>query len=308
VSVRLAGLFVGAALAIALPGSFGVSAASDVERTVKVGGRARSYILHVPPRLGSGPAPLVLAFHGGATNARSMVRLTGLNGEADREQFVLAYPNGSGRLPSVLTWNAGRCCGYAADRKEDDVAFVREMLDDIPRVVPIDTRRVYATGISNGGQMAYRLAAEMPDRIAAIAPVAASLEVDLTPLSQPVALLHFHGTADEHLPFSGGRGQRSMAGITFTSVDRSLAAWISTNGCGKAPAVDMLPDRFDDGTRVERRTYRGCRNNADVVLYLIHGGGHTWPGQPRGEFLLGVASREISATNVMWQFFRSHRR
>lgn len=277
-------------------------------RTLQVGGRERSYILHLPARAPAGPRPLVLAFHGGATNARSMVRLTGFDAKADREGFVVAYPNGTGRLSVLLTWNAGACCGYAVSQKVDDVAFARAMLDDIGSVVSIDQDRVYATGISNGGQMAYRLAAEMSDRMAAIAPVAGSLEVPVGHLARPVSVMHFHGTADEHLPFNGGRGRRSITGVAFQSVAHSIGTWVRADGCRSTPDVTAMPDRADDGTTVERQSYPGCHDGSEVVLFVIHGGGHTWPGHPVAELLLGVTTMDISATDLMWDFFARHAR
>ena len=282
------------------------SVPDDVQRTIAVKGRQRSYLLHTPPDASAKPRPLVLVFHGGASNAVATVALTELNEKADREGFVVAYPNGSGRLPSILTWNAGNCCGFAREERVDDVAFIRALLDDVAKVTPIDATRVYATGSSNGGQMAYRLAAEMPDRIAAIAPVAASLEVKLGSIGRPVSVLHFHGTADENLPLAGGQGSRSIAGVKFNSVEQSIGAWTKANQCQPAPTVETVPDRFDDGTTVERRSYPGCRAGAEVVLYVITGGGHTWPGRQIRTALLGTTTREISATDLMWEFFSRH--
>jgi polyhydroxybutyrate depolymerase len=278
--------------------------ARDLTRSVRVGGRSRTYLLHVPAGSTSEPRPLVLVFHGGASNAAATERLTGFNDLANREDFLVAYPNGSGRLAAVLTWNAGRCCGYAVENRIDDVAFVRAILDDIGAVARVDAARVYATGISNGGQMSYRLAVDMPDRIAAVAPVAGSLEVEAPAAQTPVSVVHFHGTNDENLPMAGGRGTRGVAGVSFTSVAASLAPWVKAGGCKPEPAVERLPDRARDGTSVERRSYPGCKPGIEVVLYVIEGGGHSWPGRPARERLLGVATRQISATEVMWQHFR----
>jgi polyhydroxybutyrate depolymerase len=282
------------------------SAANQVARTIDVDGHERSYLVHLPVPIPDGRRPVVLAFHGGLNSATSMVNLSGLNDKADREGFIAVYPNGSGRLSRALTWNAGSCCGFAEQQHVDDVKFVRAVLDDLARLYPIDSRRIYATGISNGGQMAYRLAAELPERIAAIAPVAGSLEVEARPLNRKVSVMHFHGTDDQYIPFDGGHGRRSMPGLSFNSVESAMRAWTTIDGCSASPLVETLPDAVDDSTTVSRRTYRNCRAGTEVVLYIINGGGHAWPGHPVAQRLLGRSTRDISATDVMWEFFRRH--
>jgi polyhydroxybutyrate depolymerase len=145
----------------------------DHTRTLQVDGRERSYLVHVPAKYGGKqPTPVVLAFHGGGSNAEQMVRFCGLNEKADKEGFLAVYPSGTGRFERMLTWNAGNCCGYAMQNKVDDVAFTRALLDDLAEVANVDPKRVYATGMSNGAIMCYRLASQLSDRIAAIAPVA----------------------------------------------------------------------------------------------------------------------------------------
>ena len=144
----------------------------DHTRKLQVDGRTRSYIIHVPPKLDpKKPTPVVLAFHGAATNASIMALSTGLSEKADEAGFIVVYPNGTGKGDVLLVWNAGGWHGPKAEKEVDDVKFVRELLDDLPKVVNVDPKRIYATGISNGGMMSYRLAAEMSNRIAAIAPV-----------------------------------------------------------------------------------------------------------------------------------------
>src|SRR5581483_1221143 len=138
--------------------------------------------------------PVVLAFHGGGSNAMQMADFCGLNAKADGAGFIVAYPEGSGRLARDHTWNGGNCCGYAMEQKVDDVGFVRVLLDDLAWRARIDTKRVYATGMSNGAVMAYRLASELADRIAAIAPVAGPMGTATCKPSRPVSVMHFHGT------------------------------------------------------------------------------------------------------------------
>jgi polyhydroxybutyrate depolymerase len=281
--------------------------ALDQARTVRAGGRDRSYLVHLPA--GHDPKreyPVVLAFHGGASNAQTMARFSGLDEKADRAGFVVVYPSGNGRLSRVLTWNAGRCCGYASAERIDDVGFVRALVEDLGRATRIDRRRIYATGISNGGMMAYRVAMEAPDLIAAVASVSGTLEVEASPGARPVPVLHFHGTDDKFLPFEGGRGPRSLATGRHASVGQTIGTWVKVDGCGREPVREELPVTVPDGTSVVRESYPGCREGSEVVLYEIRGGGHTWPGRPSAERMLGRTTRNLSANDVMWDFFRRH--
>jgi polyhydroxybutyrate depolymerase len=281
----------------------------DHTRTLKVDGRERSYLVNVPKSYdGTKPVPVVLAFHGGLTNADVMVRFSGLSEKADEAGFVVVYPNGTGRQEPLLTWNAGNCCGYAALQNVDDVKFVGEVLDDVEKVIKVDTKRVYATGISNGGMMSYRLADEMSGRIAAIAAVGGGMARPSCAPKRPVPILHFHGTADEYAPFEGGRGSKSRSLAVFYSVEHTMNQWIKADGCDKRPKVEKLPATVEDGTKVTRKTYSGGRNDSEVVLYEIEGGGHTWPGRPSIAFFLGKTTKNVNANDVMWEFFEKHAR
>src|SRR5437879_1570747 len=144
----------------------------DHTRFLQVDKRTRTYLVHVPPNYDpKKPTPVVLAYHGGGSNAVQMVRFCGLNETADKHGFLVVYPNGTGLLEGALTWNGGNCCGFAMQHQVDDVGFTRALLDDLGKVANVDPKRVYATGMSNGAILAYRLASELSDRIAAIAPV-----------------------------------------------------------------------------------------------------------------------------------------
>ena len=213
----------------------------DHTRSLDVDKRTRSYIVHVPPGYdGKKPIPVVLAFHGGGSNAEQMVRFCGLNEKADKEGFLVVYPNGTGRLEKLLTFNGGNCCGYAMNQKVDDVAFTRALLDDLAKVAKVDPKRVYATGMSNGAIMAYRLASELSDRIAAIAPVAGPMGTETCNPKRPVPVIHFHGTDDQNAPFKGGKGKNSISGTNFYSVDHSIRAWVKANGCKDGAGDDEV--------------------------------------------------------------------
>lgn len=219
----------------------------------------------------------------------------------------MVYPNGTGRLERLLTFNSGNCCGYAMNNKVDDVEFTRQLLDNLATSANIDAKRVFATGMSNGGIMAYLLASELSDRIAAIAPVAGPMGTETCNPKRPVSVIHFHGTADENAPFKGGKGEKSISGTDFYSVDHSIQAWVKANGCMEEPAVIRLPDEANDGTTITRKTYGGGKAGAEVVLVVIEGGGHTWPGQEPRLKALGKSTENISANNLMWEFFQKHR-
>jgi polyhydroxybutyrate depolymerase len=281
----------------------------DHTRTLTVDDLKRSYLVHVPKSYdGKKPSPVVLVYHGGGSNAEQMVRFCGLNEKADTAGFIAVYPSGTGRLAKVLTWNGGNCCGYAMTNKVDDVAFTRALLDDLAKVVKVDEKQVSATGMSNGAIMAYRLASELSDRIAAVAPVAGPMGTEKCAPKRPVPVLHFHGTSDEFAPFKGGKGSKSLSGTNFYSVDHSIRAWVKADGCKEEPTTEELPDRARDGTKVTRKTYGGGKDGAEVVLVEIEGGGHTWPGREPVLKYLGKATGNVSANDVMWEFFRKHPR
>jgi polyhydroxybutyrate depolymerase len=270
-------------------------------RTLQAGGVTRRYFLYLPStwRRGS-PAALVLVFHGGGGRASGIAPHTGFSALAEREGFLVAYPQGlNGR------WNDGR--GYAATH--DDVGFVRALLDTLGRELAIDPRRVYATGISNGAMFAYRLACDLPGAFAAVAPVAGAMPADLAPAcahTEPVSVLAFQGTADPLMPYAGGGVARRRGRVL--SAERSIAFWATSSGCAGAPVTMEEPDRVSDGTRVRRMVYGACREGRAVELYTIEGGGHTWPGGPPVGGAVGRVTREIDATPLIWAFFAEHPR
>jgi polyhydroxybutyrate depolymerase len=274
--------------------------------TITVGDLKRNYLVHIPPKYDSKkPTPVILAFHGGGANAENMVVFSGLNKKSDVAGFIVVYPSGTGRLEKVLTFNGGNCCGYAMKNKIDDVEFTRKILDDLAKSANIDPKRVFATGMSNGGIMSYLLASELSDRIAAIAPVGGPMGTETCKPKRPVSVIHFHGTDDKHAPFKGGKG-KGPSGTDFFSVDHSIQTWVKVNGCHKEPVVIRLPDKAKEGTTIIRKTYGGGKNGSEVVLVLIEGGGHTWPGQEPRLKMLGKSTKNISANDLMWEFFEKH--
>ena len=277
----------------------------DYTRTLQHDGRTRSYFIHIPPKADAQPTPVVLAFHGNGSNAVGMVRLCGLDVKANKEGFIVVYPEGTGYL-QMLTWNSGNCCGSAMQNKVDDVGFTRSLLDDLAKVANVDAKRVYATGMSNGAMMCYRLASELSDRIAAIAPVAGTMGTETCNPKRPVPVIHFHGTDDAFTPFKGGKGIRSPMPTEFFSVEHSINAWVKADGCPETPVITDMPKKADDGTTVQRKTYGPGKDGAEAVLFVINGGGHTWPGRDSKVQYLGKSTKNISANDLMWEFFKRH--
>lgn len=273
-------------------------------RSLKVGGLTRTYVVHAPKGHDlKTPLPVVLALHGATMNGPMMAWFSGLNRKSDEAGFLAVYPNGTGTNSSFY-WNGGS--GPAAQAQVDDVAFIDALLDDLGRNYAVDPKRVYATGMSNGAMMAYRLAAELSGRIAAVAPVSGTMTTGIGQQKRPVSVLHFHGTADEFIPFTGGRGSRSIFGTDYRPVEDTIRAWVQANGCGEAPTTDVLSDGRD-GLRVTRRTYGAGQDGAEVLLVVIEGGGHTWPGKKSTAAVLGRSTLTVSANDLMWEFFQKHR-
>lgn len=278
----------------------------DHNRKLIVDGRERNFLVHIPPKYDpKKPTPVILAFHGGGANASNMVAFSNLNDKSDKSGFIVVYPNGSGRQEKILSFNGGNCCAYAMNNKIDDVEFTRRILDNLAKSANIDPKRIYATGISNGGIMCYLLASELSERIAAIAPVGGPMGTSNCNPKRPVSVIHFHGTDDEFAPFKGGKG-KGFTGTEFYSVDHSIQAWIKANGCNKAPSILNIPDNSKDGTTITRKTFGSGKDNSEVVLIEIQGGGHTWPGQEPRLKSLGKSTKNISANDLMWEFFQKH--
>ncbi|MFM8892525.1 MAG: alpha/beta hydrolase family esterase [Planctomycetia bacterium] len=268
--------------------------AGNHTRELEVENRTRSYLVHVPKRLPEGPVPVVLALHGAGMNGPLMAWFSGLHAKADEAGFVAVYPNGTGS-GTFLVWNAGGF--WNAEGRPDDVAFLGAVLDDLEAVLPVDPRRVYACGLSNGGMMCYRLAAELSDRIAAVAPVAGALMVRDPAPRRAVPLIHVHGTRDTLVPY--GDGGRLIGGAP------SARRWAKLAGCGDdAQEADVAADDADLPVTLERWT--SGRDGAEVVLVTVAGGGHTWPGQPPPVWFIGRSTKKFSANDLIWEFFVRH--
>jgi polyhydroxybutyrate depolymerase len=271
-------------------------------RAVKVDGGERTYILHVPLSYdGSQPVPLVIDLHGGGGNASTQMRTSQFSALADEKGFIVAYPYGTGRLDNkLLTWNGGTCCGYAFENQVDDVGFIRALIADLESQYKIDPKRIYATGLSNGGLMSFRLACDASDLFAAVAPVAGTLKYPRCNPSEPVSIIEFHGTEDGRIGYNGGAGPDSLVDVPFNSVKDSIDFWLEADQCDPTPQTEIFSD-------IKHDTYSKCSDGIAIELYTIIGGKHAWPGSGGPAWDGGdQPTQTISATDLIWEFFSSH--
>jgi polyhydroxybutyrate depolymerase len=281
------------------------SQASGQRQTLMHDGVERSYVIRIPQQVAqrNERVPLVLMLHGGGGNAANAEKMSGFTAKAEQEGFIVVYPEGSGRFGGkLLTWNAGHCCGYAMERRVDDVGFIRALIDTLVAKYPIDPKRIYATGMSNGAMMAHRLGIELSDKLAAIAPVVGALFGDETRPQHPVSALIINGRLDKHIPEQGGPpGGRFSSAWDGKPVQPALAQaafWAGADGC------ESSPDSQDHGAYVLTQ-YRCAGGNA-VQIYLIKDNGHAWPGGKSGSMMADKPSSALNGTDVIWDFFKAH--
>ena len=261
----------------------------------------RTYWTYIPSGIPThSTAPLLFVLHGSAGSGEDMIAITqhGFEKIADKDKIVVVYPDALERR-----WND-------QDGTADDAGFLLAIAEKLAAESLIDKKRIFVAGISNGGMMAQRLACEHAERVAGIATVAGTLPEKLASVckpSRPVPVLVIHGTADPIVPWNGG----PVAGFEdfgkVLSVRETVAAWAGHNGCRDAAATATLTDRDpQDGTTIRTERFKDCAPGAAISLIIVEGGGHTWPGgfQYLPERFIGKTSRDIDATQAIWEFFR----
>ncbi len=259
---------------------------STQPNTIEVDGRTRTFLVHLPPAYdGKSKLPLVLMLHGSTQPPEGAETMSGLSAIADRENLIAVYPAGVQR-PSDRgpRWNSD-------DRhrtEADDVAFLRRLILHLQRNYHADEKRIYIAGMSNGAMMAYRMACEASDLVAAVAPVGGAQGVRCQPKA-PVSVIVFHGTDDDQVPFSSTYTHAGRRRINSYPVADSVTFWVKHNGCPSRPARKKLGS-------VEIEDYSNCNQGTAVGLFAIQSGGHVWPGGPNG----------IPASEIIWKFFSLH--
>jgi polyhydroxybutyrate depolymerase len=273
--------------------AFSAVAQSQQKREeIIIDGMERAFISYVPAGQKE-KMPVVISLHGGFATPKSMLRLADFRPLADQDKFILVCP------ASKKLWHDG------ADNKGiDDVKFIDELITYILKTYNGDASRVYVTGISNGGFMTSRLASQLHTRIAAVAVVAATLNINEGyDLEKPIHVIYMHGTNDKIIPFIGGK----KFGRLMYSHDQIIKKWVTLNNCDPTPIITQIPDNADDGTTVVKEEYSNP-NGLKVIGYTINNCGHTWPGgrQYLPAFIIGKTTHNLNACQVIWDFFKSY--
>lgn len=254
-----------------------VGSGTTTRHTITVDGRARTYLRYIPDELPDGPVPLVVGLHGVSGSGSQFQGTSGLDRVADDHGAVVVYPDGitGGRKGDLSTWNAGNCCGPSQRDHVDDVRFVAAVIDQVIDAIetsrPIDETRVLAIGYSNGAMLAYRLACELSDTITGIGPIGGPMGVMACQPTKPVSAMHVHGAADRTVPPEGWSMGGGIYNTHFRSARLSTLMLAGADGCPD----EALPS-MDGANRVERWT--PCAGGAEVVLTLLEGAGHDYPG------------------------------
>ena len=266
-------------------------AAGQSAETFDFDGQARTFQLYVPASYdGTRVVPVVFNFHGFGSNAVQQMAYGNFKPLADRDDFLIVAPDGQGDSRHFnLTNESGL---------QDDVAMVGALLDHIEDTFCVDAKRVFSTGMSDGGAMTSVLACRESDRFAAFGAVAVVVFVPGCGGSHPIAITAFSGTEDPIVPFNGG-AVHCCGGSVLGAAPDTMASWAAHDGCATESNDTQI------GTEVRKRTWSGCQVGGEVVFYIIDGGGHTWPGSIPLD-ALGKTTTQIDASATIWDFFKAH--
>lgn len=275
-----------------------ISALAQID-SITVGALQRTYTVRLPSAYdGVTQLPLVIAMHGGFGSGAQLENQSLLTATSEQEGFIVVYPDGVPSPLGIRTWNAGGCCGYAMNNNIDDAGFISALLDTLFSELAIDTLRVYATGMSNGGFMSYRLACELSERIAAIAPVSATMTIDVCDPVRAMPVIALHSYLDTSVPYLGGIGD-GVSNHYNSPLDSVQTAFALHANC------TILNDTIVDDAEMTVIRWHDCDCGHEVVTYMTQDGGHSWPGG-NGTGLGDPPSTVISANELMWDFFQQY--
>jgi polyhydroxybutyrate depolymerase len=285
-----------------------LSSGGLLQRSVRVGGLDRTFVVFVPSTASVNKRyPLVFVFHGGGGSGRHVESSLAFSELAEREKFIAVYPDGVGN-----GWNDGResvRIRAQADRV-DDLGFVEQMITVMQREYAIDEKRIYATGISNGGIFTHYVGANLSEKFAAIAPVVGGIAEPFVKRFAPkgsVSVLIIQGTDDALVPYDGGPVARNRGNVVST--DEAVRLWAASNKTDRKPVIANLPDMDrSDGCTAETYLWTNGKGKTEVKLFKLIGGGHTWPGSAQNSRsdLVGNVCRDFGATATIWEFFKGH--
>jgi polyhydroxybutyrate depolymerase len=283
--------------------------ASQTKISITSGARKRTALLFVPGHNPTETLPLVVALHGGGGTGEKMAENTGFINIANQQHFAVVFPDGVDH-----NWNDGRddTSSTAAKENVDDVGFITQLVAEVTKQFPVNPKRTYITGMSNGAMMTIRIACESPQLFAGYAAVSGTGPSDLTSKckpSVPISLMQIHGTADPIVPYGGGPVNNPFGADnrgTVIGVDDLATLFVQINQCDPSPIVAKVPDRkITDDSTITQRTWKDCQSRAALTFLRVDGGGHVWPGERTHlpKRLVGAENKDIDATQEIWNFF-----
>lgn len=289
------------------------------KNTIIVDGITRTYDFYIPNNLGSSSTPLVFLLHGGGSKSDDLTSESGFKAPykvwmniADDEKFIIVYPNGTINPLGGQGWNDCRA-DATTNPSVDDVGFIDSLIGHFSNIYNIDSNRIYATGTSNGGHMSLRLALELSNKIAAVAPVVASMPaIKCSDPVHPISVLFMLGTNDPLSPYNGGEVAPGIGGRGIVlSAQESVNFWVEFNQTDSNPSIMNFQDiNITDDSTVKRSTYSNGIEASQVVLYEVLGGGHLEPSIQEQyssilELSLGSQNHDIEMATEIWDFFKN---
>jgi polyhydroxybutyrate depolymerase len=309
-------LVLGVLISLAMALATAATPAGHEARTITEGGLERTYLLHVTAQYDrTKPVALVLMLHGFGGTAANAIRETGWSAKADREGFIVVYPQATRpdeKAPANLrnngtAWNDGSGRFHSSARNVDDVGFIRTVIERTQKEFSIDAKRVFVTGFSNGGSMTFRIGNTLADIVTAIAPVASASWADTLAPARKISLLYITGSNDPLNPLEGGVPQlaskkKSDDGKPKRSVDVQIKQWVHALGLPATPSVDETVNG------VRRQVFGAPQTAPQVQTIIVEGLGHIWAGGENllPEFMVGKPTDKLNATDTIWAFFNKH--
>lgn len=276
------------------------AAENRIEKEIQLGGYNRNYTIVLPSNFNTANKyPVLLALHGGGGSGKQCEKAYSLTNTADKNGYIVVYPDGIQKkgLIKLRTWNAGTCCGDAVEKNVNDVEFISTIIDELIRNYSSDSTKIFVTGMSNGGMMAYKLACEIPQKIKGIAVVSGTMVTNKVYNNLlPVPILHIHSIKDKRVPLAGGKG---ISGYYFPSVDSVLSVWKKVNKC------DENDKQIIRG--VDFTNYKWFNKDGKLMIdyYLTEDGGHSWPQGKKGTIFADEPATSINANELIFYFFNS---